>query len=61
MGRIIVPPDMIVRMMRARAERITGSLTQREVIARALIEAWTEGVNAGFDADDCMHQIGVTR
>lgn len=63
MGRVIVPPDEVVRVMRERAERLFdgfGRATGEEVF-RAMLEAWTEGVNAGFNTDDCMRDLGLDR
>lgn len=62
MGRVIVPPDEVVRVMRERAGRLCGvDAVMHERISRALIEAWTEGVNAGFNVDDCAHELGLAR
>lgn len=57
-ARVIVPPDPIVSLMTERACNITRAAgVTRDLVARALIEAWTEGVNAGFDTDDLSHEI----
>lgn len=55
-GRVVTPPDHIVRLMKERAGRLSGvdAVMFEQRITRALIEAWVEGVNAGFEVDDFM-------
>jgi len=57
---LIVPPERIVALMKERAFNITRAAgITRDLVERALIEAWVEGANEAFHVDDTVDKLGL--